>query len=147
MLWGILQWTCICFKGKSSKIVITPFAENSLQGHPFILFFFPFCQNLFFFFFFHVDTLLILVLWEYCLTSPIKYTSSHLNLLTPRSVLHLNFLLTISPLNQIPRSWKLGNDYQIEKLVSINKFSLSVPREMYIKHFGEYVSWYLVVKG
>ena len=148
MLWGILQWTCICFKGKSSKIVITPFAENSLQGHPFILFFFQFCQNLFFFFFFfHVDTLLILVLWEYCLTSPIKYTSSHLNLLTPRSVLHLNFLLTISLLNQIPRSWKLGNDYQIEKLVSINKFSLSVPRELYIKNYGEYVSWYLAVKG
>ena len=106
MPWGILQWTCICFKEKSSKIVITPFAENSLQGHPFILFFFQFCQNIFFFFFFffHVDTLLILVLWEYCLTSPIKYTSSHLNLLTPRSVLHLNFLLTISLLNQIPRS-------------------------------------------
>lgn len=150
MPWGILQWTCICFKGKSSKIVITPFAENSLQGHPFILFFFQFCQNLFFsfLFFFHVDTLLILVLWKYCLTSPIKYTSSHLNLLTPRSVLHLIFLLsTISPLNQIPRSWKLGNDYQIEKLVSINKFSLSVPREMYTKNYGEYVSWYLAVKG
>ena len=52
MPWGILQWTCICFKGKSSKIVITPFAENSLQGHPFILFFFQFCQNLFFSFLF-----------------------------------------------------------------------------------------------
>ena len=147
MPWGILQWTCICFKGKSSTIVITPFAKNSPQGHPFNLFFFQFCQNLFFFSFFHVDTLLISMLWEYCLTSPIKYTSSHLNLLTPRSVLHLNFLLTISPLNQIPRSWKLGNDYQIEKLVSINKFSLSVPREMYIKNYGEYVSWYLAVKG
>ena len=116
MPWGILQWTCICFKGKSSTIVITPFAENSLQGHPFNLFFFQFCQNLFFFSFFHVDTLLISMLWEYCLTSPIKYTSSHPNLLTPRSVLHLNFLLTISSLDQIPRSREIRNDYQIKKL-------------------------------
>ena len=58
MPWGILQWTCICFKGKSSTIVITPFAENSLQGHPFNLFFFQFCQNLFFFsFLFFMSTL------------------------------------------------------------------------------------------
>ena len=37
-------------------------------------------------------------------------------------------------------------DCQVKKLWLINKFSLSVPKEMYREQYGEYVYWCLGVK-
>ena len=40
----------------------------------------------------------------------------------------------------------MGNDHWPEKLWSLHKFSLSLPKKMHKKEFGEFGYWYWGVK-
>lgn len=61
------------------------------------------------------------------------------SLLTPKSEPNIEFLCTVSPMNQTLRLEKRGNDHQIKQLLIVKKFSLSTPQQIYRDQHGEYV--------